>query len=519
MKGLLLGLIVWTQLLISTESLEKEIETLRARWRVPGVAVAILEEGKVTFVEGFGFSDSARKAPVTVETVFPIGHCTKALTAFAVARLVERRRLDFDRELSYDVPSLRFADPELAKDMTVRDVLLERTGFSGHDLIWAGPDPLYPQEMLEKIRTLKPSYPLGERYSPSNITYVPLALAMERAAGMDWAGIMQEEVFDRIGMETTTLSRAGLPRGSVAIAYNRHHRGIGEGEANVSSVAPALGVLSTAKDLGAFLEVFLTGGEGVIDWNILAELWTGIVPYEGPKTQVKELTDLRQGLGWTLGKYRGHDAAYLQGRLEGYTATMMALPAKRVGIVVLANEEGYFPSLNFSDVVAFTLLDQLTNEAPIDWTERLKRRIRKYKEEKKIERLKRRKEKLMRERKKALRPTSNPLGDYAGDFEHPAYGVMEVHLNRYGRLQIHYKEMVFHLRHIDGNVFEGVLSGKNFWQPDLKRVKVNFELGFHDRIQELLIPINADQHLVSFMRKSFREVRPLEEPSSAAGGN
>ncbi|NIM49338.1 MAG: serine hydrolase, partial [Gemmatimonadales bacterium] len=113
------------------------VESVRAHWRTPGVAVAVVKDGSVIYAQGFGLRDVERRLPVTTRTRFPIGSATKPFTAMAVGMLVDDGKLDLDEPLVDRIPGFRLHDDYATMHASIRDLLSHRTGIPSHfDIMW-----------------------------------------------------------------------------------------------------------------------------------------------------------------------------------------------------------------------------------------------------------------------------------------------------------------------------------------------------------------------------------------------
>jgi CubicO group peptidase (beta-lactamase class C family) len=114
------------------------INRILKEWSAAGVTVAVVEKNKVIMTRGFGYKDYENKVPVTENTLFAIGSCTKAFTSSLLAFPMKDGKLDLDKPVTQYLPELRFIDDELNNNVTARDMMSHRTGLPRHDLAWYG---------------------------------------------------------------------------------------------------------------------------------------------------------------------------------------------------------------------------------------------------------------------------------------------------------------------------------------------------------------------------------------------
>jgi len=117
----------------SLDGIDAFIERAMAEWHIPGLAIAVVQTDDPAVLKTFGWRDRDAGLPVTTDTLFPICSLTKSFTATALAMLADARRLDWDRPVRDYVPELRLYDRDTTERVTVRDLLLHRTGLPRHD--------------------------------------------------------------------------------------------------------------------------------------------------------------------------------------------------------------------------------------------------------------------------------------------------------------------------------------------------------------------------------------------------
>ena len=147
MKKLLFTLSVFTALITNAQEKNQNtdkrfagLDTAFARvlsvWKGPGFAVVVVEKNKVVYANGFGFRNYEEKIPVTTNTLFAIGSCTKAFTATLIGELASKGELDIDKPVRDYLPELKFYNDDMNDRITLRDMMCHRTGLPRHDYSW-----------------------------------------------------------------------------------------------------------------------------------------------------------------------------------------------------------------------------------------------------------------------------------------------------------------------------------------------------------------------------------------------
>ena len=137
-----------------------------ADWKVPGLAIAVVKDGRIVFAKGYGIRELGKAAPVDTQTLFAIGSTTKAMTAASIGMLVDEGKLRWDDRVTRILPSFQLADPYTTRELTVRDLLTHRAGLGNADVLWYRTDNS-PEEVVRRVRFAEPAYSLRSRSSPS----------------------------------------------------------------------------------------------------------------------------------------------------------------------------------------------------------------------------------------------------------------------------------------------------------------------------------------------------------------
>ena len=239
---------------------ERALET----FEVPGVAVTIVKDGEVVLARGYGVRHIGESTPVDERTRFGIASNTKAFTATALGLLVEDGLLEWDESVIDYLPWFRMWDPWVTRELTVRDLLVHRSGLGlgQGDLLYWPESNFTRREIVEAVRHLEPVTSFRSAYAYDNILYHVAALVIEEVSGLTWEDFVQSRIIEPLGMEDTRVTRAStLEEGNVATPHARI-------EGTVRPVVPlaatatnaAGGINSTAADMAKWLIVQLDSG-------------------------------------------------------------------------------------------------------------------------------------------------------------------------------------------------------------------------------------------------------------------
>ena len=404
------------------ESLERFITEQLAAWEAPGCAVAAVRGGQVELAGGWGLRDREAGRPVTQDTLFAIGSTTKAFTATTVGALVDEGLLEWDRPLRDYVPEIRLHDPFVSDRLTITDLLSHRSGLPRHDLTWVGQPDRSRAEIVRALRFLPLSKDLRQQFQYCNLGYLVAGYVVEALSGVPWEDFTRGRLLEPLGMRRTNLSVAEmLADDDHATAYTRRDGVmVHVPQRPLPAIAPAGAINSSAADMARWLLVQLAGGQ--LDGATVMSPATArlqrtphmVIPGVG---EVPGLSAYAYGLGWLNGRYREHAIAMHDGGIDGFTTHCMLLPDDGIGVVVLTNTSAAMMHLT----VACRVLDELLGAEPLDVFGYLKPRF----------------DAAMagaREAKAARRVVAGasparPLSGYAGEYEHPGYGILTITLN------------------------------------------------------------------------------------------
>jgi len=473
---------------------DASIEKALADYQVPGLVVGVVVDGHVVYAKGFGYRDLEQKQPMTPETLFAIGSCTKAFTAFAMGNLVDEGRLEWDQPVIDILPEFRLWDQYATVNLTIRDILTHRSGMPRHEFVWYN-SKMSKSEMLKRIRYLQPSFDIRERYQYGNLMYFTAGLAMEQAAGKPWEELIREKILNPLNMTHTNFSIEETQKtDNYAFPY------LEKGDQlkkipfrSLSLIGAAGSINSTLDDMMHWIQMQVGGGvyknQALISPATLQELHAAQVIVPGaPET--KETLLYAYGIGWAVLSYRGHYLVSHDGVSDGFTSVVALLPAENIGLVILSNKN----MTSLPRYLSFELMDQLLGLPHHDWFKEGMDSIRKNKESTKESKLKE-----DRMRKKGTSP-SHPLEEYVGIYEHPGYGKLAIDLVD-GKLEATYNDLVFGLDHWHYDVFT-VAQEKQEMIVSVEGTKFTFCSNSNGDIGALKVPFEPTADDIVFERRA-----------------
>lgn len=396
-------------------------------WNAPGIGVGIVVKDKLVFAKGYGYRDYGKKIPYTPTTTQPIASNTKLFTAIAAGLLVDDGKLDWDKPIRSYVPSIRFASDELDRGVTMRDMLSHRTGISRHDAVWYQ-SGLSQKDLFERLRYLEPSAPLRTTFLYNNVLYASAGYAIELLSGKPWQRFVSERLLQPLGMTCTTFSIAEmLETSEPAVPYSERREGselVRSSYYADDGMTPAGGMSSSVVDLSHWVIALLNGGVyngvQVIPRDIIGQTLAPSIALPNADLETHGWTEMlgtAYGMGRFTGSYRGHFITYHGGDIRGFHSQVSLMPADSIGVIVMVIGDHAAPLYN---VLSWNIYERLLGLSLTPWSDRFAA-IR-LAERRAAERVR---ASVQRQRVASDKP-SHPLGDYVGEFEHPAYGVLTI---------------------------------------------------------------------------------------------
>jgi len=437
-------------------------------WKGPGMAIAIVKDGKVVSAKGYGLRELGKPDKVDENTLFAIASNSKAFTTASLAILVDEKKLAWDDKVSKYLPEFQMYNPWVTSELTVRDLVTHRVGldtFSG-DLLWY--ETTYSaDEILNRVRYLKPVSSFRSRFGYQNLMFVAAGQIIEKVSGKPWPQFVTEHILRPLGMNRTTTSIKGL-KNNAAFPHNESggtlrvlHRG------NVDGAAAAAGLNSSVADISKWIRLQLGRGkfEGkqIFSEQRSWEMWQPnvLLPISEAASKNNPTRHFNAyGMGWALYDYQGRKIISHGGGLDGMLSQTVLIPEENAGFVVLTNSESPAYSIMMNKI-----RDVLVNAPKRDWNAEA------------VEQVKRNKAAADEEIKKvdtARVPNTRPslsLSNYAGTYADELYGAATV-AEENGKLVLRFgpsPNFVADLEHWNYDTFQIK------WRPS---VAYNFPRGF-----------------------------------------
>jgi CubicO group peptidase (beta-lactamase class C family) len=336
------------------QAIDAVVKATIARYQLPGIAVGVVEDGKVAYARGYGETIAGSGDPVTTKTLFKIASNSKAMTASTLARLVQEGRLGWDDPVVKHLPDFAMHDPWVTQHMTVRDLLVHDSGLpeGGGDLmLWPEPNLFDRGDIVHGLRYIKPAYGFRAGYAYDNLLYVVAGQVAAAAGGGSYEEVVRRELFQPLGLDDCRVGEFALAdAGSVAQPHMRddgRNVPMREDPAVVPAIAsaPAGGIRCSLDDMLAWARNWLVPTQAQLQWLgpvQRAEMWKARTPM--PISSSRKRWDgthyYAYAFGFRLADADGEWTVSHTGTLGGMYSMMMLLPDRRSGFVFMINGEG-----------------------------------------------------------------------------------------------------------------------------------------------------------------------------------
>ncbi|MCW3095810.1 MAG: penicillin-binding protein beta-lactamase class [Chthonomonadaceae bacterium] len=339
------------------DKVDDYIRQKMAHQHIPGLSLAVLWDGKIVKVKGYGLANVELNAPSTPQTLYQIQSMTKQFTAAAVMMLVEQGKIGLDEPVSRYLAGT----PESWKPITVRHLLTHTSGIK--DYINEPTQNLRLDVTEEEVYQATIPRPLnfqpGERFSYSNTNYHLLGMILHKVSGKPYGAFLQERIFEPLGMKDTRI----LSLSDILPHRASGYRWDGKQLHNGDYISPTIlgyaggGILSTVLDLAKWDAAL--SGETLLKSSSLQQMWTSGTLNDGSPTNY--------GFGWDLGETSGHKSvSHGGGHVTGFTTFITRFLKDRLTIVVLTNQLGKSdPAAIATGVATYYLPDLLGPELKV----------------------------------------------------------------------------------------------------------------------------------------------------------
>lgn len=327
---------------VHSDAIDDYVALQMRRQQVPGLSLAVVQDGRVVKQRGYGFADLELKVPVTSDTVFEIGSITKQFVAAAVMTLVEQGRINLDDPASRYLSDL----PSAWREVTLRQLLTHTSGIPDFEEILgygAYRTPTTAQQLIAVAAAKPIDFPPGAQWHYSNTGYYLLGLVLEQVSGTPYVPLIVQRILDPAGM---TRTRSSAPTDIIAGRASGYAleegRIVNRDAIQPTAVGGAGDLVSTTGDLVKWNA--LLDARAVLAQESYAQMWSNHALTDGSPSGY--------GFGWFVSPVRGHRAQEHSGGTAGFSSDILRLPDDRVTVIVLTNSHDANPAGMASHIAA-----------------------------------------------------------------------------------------------------------------------------------------------------------------------
>lgn len=485
--------------------LEPRFEKVLKDWKAVGFAVAVVNRNKIIYSKGFGYRNLEKKIPVTSNTLFAIGSCTKAFTASLIGMLDSEKVLDIDKPVHKYLPDLIFYNNGMTDNITLRDMMCHRTGLPRHDYSWYLFSTSSRDSLVKRIQYMEPTAGVRDKWQYNNFMFMLQGVIVEKLTGQKWEQNIRSKILTPLNMNRTNFSVLDMAKDSDAsLGYYLKNDSIIKkiNYYNIGAMGPAGSINSSVNEMSNWVITWVQGGKfngkEIIPSSFREQAISSqmVIGAALPEREVPDVFFSNYGFGWSLVAYRGHYRVEHGGNIDGFSASTCFFPTDSIGIIVLTNQNGSaVPS-----IIRNLIADKVLNLPYIDWSANRRKAVDKAKAA-----AEQAKKNSTSQRKPGTKP-SHPLKDYEGLYSNPGYGTLEVFAvgdSLFGRTPT----KVFWLRHYNYDVFEPFEKDpeEGIDTSDAGQLKAQFNMDVNGNIQSASMAFEPALKPIDFTRNE-REV-------------
>ena len=346
------------------DAFDAYVARVQKAFAIPGLCVAVVRNGEAVLHKGYGTRNLGKDEPVDGKTLFGIASNSKVFTASALGLLVDEGKVAWDAPVQRYLPAFQLADPYVSRELTVRDLLVHRSGLGlgAGDLLWWPGSTYDRKEIVRRLRHVPLATSFRSTYAYDNVLYLVAGELIEAVSGQTWEQFVAARILQPVGMTHATPS---YPEGHANVSGTH---AIVDGTLQAvapdtsSNTNPAGGIHASAEDMARWLQTLLArgrlaSGERLFSAAVARELTAQVtpMPIRDPDPVFAELRPNFSGyaLGLRVHDYRGRKVITHTGGLPGFVSRVLFVPEAEFGVAVLTNQE----SRSGVDAIVYHLLD------------------------------------------------------------------------------------------------------------------------------------------------------------------
>jgi CubicO group peptidase (beta-lactamase class C family) len=334
---------------ITSAQIDSLTELTLKTFDVPGIAVAVVKDGKIIHAKGYGVRSLRTMQKVDENTLFGIASNSKAFTSAALGMLVDEGKLKWNDKVTDYIPEFKMYNPYVTEEFTIKDLLTHRSGLglgAGDLMMFPDSSNFTKKDIIHNLRYLKSVSSFRTKFDYDNNLYIVAGEVIARVSGLSWEDFIEQRIMKPLGMNTSKASISRLPNRDNTIMPHAPVNGkVTAIDIDWSETANAAGgIVSNLTDLSKWIIMQMDNGKygdnkRLFSEDVHEEMWAPqtIIDVRGSSPYNTHFASY--GLGWFLSDVKGYKQVTHTGGLAGVVTQVTLLPELKLGIIVLTNQQ------------------------------------------------------------------------------------------------------------------------------------------------------------------------------------
>lgn len=339
------------------QRIDNYIEAEMARLHIPGTAVAVIRNGKIELMKGYGLANLERKLPVTSDTMFQIASTTKPFTAMAVMMLAEEGKVSLDEKAVKYLSWL----PPIYRDISVRQLLTHTSGVRA-DVRTGNVDNFTIDQFKQRLAEAPASFSPNERWEYANTGYILLGIIIETVSGKSYGEFLTQRIFKPLGMNRTRYNEPVGNAENRALGYDWLNERFEQSPYFAGGYA-AGALISTAGDLAKWAQAL--DAQRLLKPSSYEQIWMPVKLSNGqPRSFEFRGEQSGYGFGWFLTSFEGHKLQTHGGTVSGFSSQILRLVDEKITVIVLTNSKSGADRIGYAEVLSKGIAALLLTDSP-----------------------------------------------------------------------------------------------------------------------------------------------------------
>lgn len=368
---------------LSATQIDSLVERTLKAFNVPGIAVAVVKDGKIVHAKGYGVRSLRTMQKVDEHTLFGVASNSKAFTTAALGMLIDEGKLRWDDKVTDYIPAFKLYNPYVTDEFTIRDLLTHRSGLglgAGDLMMFPAGSDFTREDIIHNLRYLKPVSSFRTKYDYDNNLYIVAGEIIAKVSGMSWEDFIEKRMMQPLEMKESAASFSRIKNKTNAIDAHAPADGKLEVIDGVFSETAnaAGGIWSSVTDMSKWIIMQMNDGrygdapyKQLFSKKVHDEMWSPQTIQPVRTSPPYNTHFATYGLGWGLADVKGYKQVSHTGGLAGIVTQVLLLPELQLGIIVFTNQQ----QGSAFTAVSNTIKDSYIGVTGMDWVKVLSERV------------------------------------------------------------------------------------------------------------------------------------------------